>query len=1063
MNAVTDKARELIAHCRALRESGKSEAVLRSAFLSALRAVFPDNEDTLWINHYVEGTEALTKIAGSGGAELARFIDNLVGSTTIEYEADLRITAKRDEGYKQVKEHAAGRMRHGIPPSQIRGILSDTVDWYAYDVQLAPGIDPKACTPDDVILVTTDQLELPDDSPASAERFFQFIRKYLAREQSRPLRADYLALDIGLESGAYNRNAAPLQKLVDEGRAADSSIAVATDLWSHFVDHLERAGGPFRRDAYVDEIYLAVLARLLSANVLEGMAISSTDGELKAILDGSYFRHAFELENIVEQDYFGWLVQPAYIDKLVPIAREIQRDLYAYDFSKPDEEDLFGRLMAQLARRSQRKLLGQEWTPAWLARLIAERCLDNLPNNEPPRIVDMCCGSGSILAEVIKVARAKFGAADLQTLCEVATGFDIDPLAVSLAKTTWVVTLAPEIKAGHGPIVIPIYHADSLFAVTPTAAAMPLIGEDEPIPVSLDGTTIELPHALINPEYRELFDRIIDWAYDEAVAAKAAGGSGHLSEAATESFLTGAAAALHIGLPEDLKQASVTSICALASRMADLAVNNRNGIWAFILRNTYRPGLLGGQFNGLASNPPWLAMSSLAANPYRKLLTARARTYGIRPGGQSFLHLELGTTHLLHAVDRYLKTDASIACLVPGSICNGHHHEPFRQRAFLYSKRPVPLEITELWQVEPGTFKYPGAAVIGRKRAETDGLEDQPITGFVAGRAGLEQVNFSVRAIGEKRTAWVLEKEGAPASAASEAAMPPQGADIMPRTAVCVDIVDQNGAEWRVDTPQKNSDWQFTVKDAKELKNGRFRGRVAPRFIHHMAQSVNLLPFSLGRHRIAIAIPALRKYDGSWQIIDEKAIRAMGLTQTARHFQTINKSLEKVGKGKSLQARIDERRKLTVQVFGKDGHIVLSGAGGKHICAACIPAAEARELAIDQTLYWQFFADEDEAWYCTGILNSHALTEAIAPFNPKGDFGERHVHTLPYRMMPPYDPSNDDHTRIAALARQIADSAAATIAADEYLDDPSRALPARRRKLRDALYQLAEFQEMESL
>jgi hypothetical protein len=174
----------------------------------------------------------------------------------------------------------------------------------------------------------------------------------------------------------------------------------------------------------------------------------------------------------------------------------------------------------------------------------------------------------------------------------------------------------------------------------------------------------------------------------------------------------------------------IDAVYALANRMADLAVNNRNGIWAFILRNTYRPGLLSGQFNGLVSNPPWLAMSGLADNPYRELLTLRAKLYGIRPGGQSFLHLELGTTHLLHAVDRYLKLDASVACLVPGSIFNGHHHEKLRQRKFLSAKRPVALDIVEVWQVEPGTFKYPGAAIIGRKRADEGGFIDSKITGW---------------------------------------------------------------------------------------------------------------------------------------------------------------------------------------------------------------------------------------------------------------------------------------------------------------------------------------------
>jgi hypothetical protein len=31
--------------------------------------------------------------------------------------------------------------------------------------------------------------------------------------------------------------------------------------------------------------------------------------------------------------------------------------------------------------------------------------------------------------------------------------------------------------------------------------------------------TVKLPHALLQPDYRDLFDRIVDWAYDEALDA----------------------------------------------------------------------------------------------------------------------------------------------------------------------------------------------------------------------------------------------------------------------------------------------------------------------------------------------------------------------------------------------------------------------------------------------------------------------------------------------------------------------------------------------------------------
>jgi len=1058
MSADLNQAGQAIVRCRALRQKGAVEAVLRGELQSWLRRIFPDVEDERWINHYGEGAEAHAKVGVAGGEVANRFIDNLIGSTTIEYEADLRIPAKREEGFGQVKEHAAGLIRSGIPVSQVRGILSDTVDWYAYDVVLDPGIAPGDCTVGDIKLIEVEAFEPATDDEPTAERMTLFLRRHLAREQSRPLIANNLAFDLGLESPAYRRNVATLTELVEAGRGADPSIALATDLWSHFVDHLEGEGGPFRIGPYVDEVYLSILARLLSANALAGAAAISGDDELRAILNGSFFQNAYQLDNLVEKDYFGWIAEPDHIGGFLPVAREIQRDLYAYDFGRRAEEDLFGRLMAQLARRSQRKLLGQEWTPSWLARHLAERCLDDLPDDEDPEIVDMCCGSGAILAEVIKAVKVRYGYVDIVRLANVATGFDIDPLAVAFAKTTWVITLADEINAAAGPVTIPIYHADSLFAVTPVSASLPILGESETIDITLDGETIQLPAGLLQPEYRELFDRLIDWAYDEAQQP----GGVPLTADDAQTTLDTAAAASNVTLSEDLRETAAQAVLSLARRMKELADAGRNGIWAFILRNTYRPGLLAGRFNGLVSNPPWLAMSALADNPYRELLSRRAALYGVRPAGQSFLHLELGTTHLLHAVDRYLKPGAAVACLVPGTILNGNHHERFRQRGYIACDRPVAFHVTELWQITPGTFKYPGAALIGRKEADTAAADNPVGAGAVARADAIESVDFAIREIGTTRTAWVLEKHGLPAAPAGGEEVSRQGADIMPRRVVCIDILNDAGQEYRVDTPGPQGDWAFAVGGAHELHGKSFPGYVAPRFIHHIAQSVNLLPFILGPHRAPVAIPACRDANGAWQIYESADIRRMGLTRTARRLTQIDEELAKIG-NHTLAYRIDFRRKLSIQNFGDEGFVVLSGAGGKYICAACLPVDDAAELVIDQTLYWQVVAEEDDAWFRTGFLNSFALTEAILPFNPEGDFGPRHIHTLPYRLMPPFDADNDDHRAVAAAARVAAGEAAAIVAGDAYIGDPNRSLSVRRRKLREQLAESATFQELDRL
>jgi methylase of polypeptide subunit release factors len=1040
-----------------LRAANRPEAVLRAEFQSWLRQVFPDPADETWVNHYSEGSESHTRIGTDSGSIANRFIDNLVRSTVIEYESDLRQTGLREHGQDQVREYIAGTVRAGTPVSQIRGVLSDTVEWHVFDAELAEGIRPEACTKANITLREVEVFEPATVDDENANRFGAFLKKHLAREQSRPLTATNIAFDIGLESLPYRRHVDALLGLVNSGRSDDSSIALATDLWSRFVDGLERVRGGFRAAMYVDEMYIAILARLLAANVLETKASLSDDSELSEIITGSFFTAKFRLKNMVEDDYFGWMLREPYLTRLLPIAREIQRDLYAYFFLTLEEQDLFGRLMAQLARRSQRKLLGQEWTPTWLAKQLAVRCLDLIPKGESPRVVDMCCGSGSILAEIVKEQVRRKKLTDIVEVANVATGFDIDPLAVILAKTTWVATLAPRLKNASADIIIPIYHADSLFATTPVSV-VPAPGEKGDFVIGLDGRNITIPAELIHPAFRGLFDDIVDWAYDEAkAAAKRKRGEATRERAAT--LIDNLAKKHSVSIDAPLRIRIVIATDLLAKRMTELALANRNGIWAFILRNTYRPGLLVGQFNGLVSNPPWLAMSHLADNPYKTQLSKRSALYGIKPSGASHLHLELATTYLIHAIDRYLMPGSAVVCLLPGTIFKGHHQQKFRDAAYLSSPRKVPFELRELWDVAQGTFKVRAAVVVGAKRESPDEVRSET-KGFHVDRAGLSELEFIVHRR-DKRTAWALGGPRSSIATGTTESVPPQGADLMPRTAVCVEVLDRRGPEWQVRTPAPTSPLYFGVKDAKQLKGKNFPGFVAPRFLFKMIQSLNLLPFACGSPFAIVALPIQRKRSGEWIILRPSEIRTSGFRQTALRFERIDEVIAKSKVGKSLGERIDERGKLTFQVFPKDQYLVLSGAGGGISCGACIPINQYEDIVIDQTLYWRIVQTKTEAWYRVGFLNSDAITNAIRVFNPEGEFGGRHPHTLPHRFIPAFDPADDAHREIANLAEKIAKRAASIIDQDHKLGDPNNTIASRRRRIRRLLIDLPDFKRLE--
>ena len=175
-------------------------------------------------------------------------------------------------------------------------------------------------------------------------------------------------------------------------------------------------------------------------------------------------------------------------------------------------------------------------------------------------------------------------------------------------------------------------------------------------------------------------------------------------------------------------------------RVDELNREGKNGIWAFILRNSYRPGLVGGQFNGLVSNVPWLALSKIAHNPYQAVLKRKAEAFGITPPGSSHLHIELATIFLLHAVDRYLKDHAVIGCITPETVLNGHHHNPFRLGAYA-AAAGIDFGIEEIWRVQKGTFNNNAVVLFGRKD-HFDPTRSDPIPGALATETGLVPLTF---------------------------------------------------------------------------------------------------------------------------------------------------------------------------------------------------------------------------------------------------------------------------------------------------------------------------------
>ncbi len=499
-------------------------------------------------------------------------------------------------------------------------------------------------------------------------------------------------------------------------------------------------------------------------------------------------------------------------------------------------------------------------------------------------------------------------------------------------------------------------------------------------------------------------------------------------------------------------------------------VNGRNGIWVFILRNSYRPGLVAGQFNGLVSNPPWLALSKIADNPYKDVLRKRAEAFGIKPAGQSHLHIELATIFLLHAVDRYLQPGAAVGCIVPDTVLNGHHHNPFRVGAYASAKRPVEFALDEIWRVQKATFKNEACVLFGHKSQLKIGLPN-PIPGALAKETGISPLSFD-RIERGNRVAW--SDSGASWTGKAGFFDPApfrQGADMMPRTLLFHEMTalpaKGGKAQWSIKPIDKStSRLGFVIKDAKENKDFRITPTVVPdRFVFDVLTSNLLTPFDLAPP-LQATLPIEKNAAGTWSPIS--AVALAGTPSTKALFDQILAAFSGGKTTEDLFKALDsDRKKLTQQHIPTDGYLVFTGAGGKLVCAtySAIATLNVAKLIVDQTLYWATVATEEEAIYLSGLLNSEAINTVIQDFQPRGAFGERHIHKLPIEATPPFDPSQAVHQEVVEQTKKLLSDYESLKKSDKVframLDPNSSSLASRRRKIRDKIKQLPSYEAYE--
>lgn len=1034
-----NRTRQFIHDALDLIRSGAKESRIRENFTSYLRLMFAP--DVKWVDKHIVQGETSIRLNRQGHI-VSGFIDNCIDNIAIEYEKNLSIKSVFDEGYRQVREYCAAFVNNGTSLDMLTGILSDTLNWFVYAIN-DNGLAPGQYSQDNIKLQLIDELHITDNSELSAIKLTNFLTKHLGQVGGRELTATALAKDFGLNSKYTSHYISSVENYVKHQIQKNPNYySLIEKLWASFVDvESDLRFTPEKvaaiRETYSHEFYISIIAKLLGANILSKKAVISSPTEIKSIISGAFFENK-GIFNFADYDYFGWISNNT-IDEIIPVLIEIQTDLSIYDYSKILKGDIFGSILVQLANKNHRLLLGQELTPFWLSQLLVSNVVAKLDDQELPQFVDMCCGSGSMLIATINETKkriTKLNHSDAESaILSCCTGFDIDPLATILAKINWLINVADVIDFSKG-IYIPIYHSDSLFISSLASSS-----NDDSLDISLYDKSIRMPKFLIRHENQQLFDGIVNKCHD-----------------LINNIVTFEDFHEYISVTYDLnnfteiqKQQIIQFAFDLYFSMFTLNREGRNGLWAFVLKNSLRPNLIHANFNGIVSNTPWLSMSKIADNPYKNNLKALARQYNILPTGSSFHHIEMATIFLVSSVSRYLCKNGVFGCILPHSVLNGNHHTQFRLGAFQEATTPVNINFDSIWLLPENVFKNKSVVLFGTK-TKFNVLDKIP--GYIISNNSSEQTDFSVKSSGEL-TIWTNEEIVVQRNDFNYYKFT-QGADIMPRALFFFNLID-NTNSFNISPISNSSNYSYFLKDMKTGKDFKVPECSIPKlYFFDVLLSHSLTPFTIANMPKAF-LPIKKNENGFWEEISETGISFMprSVQNTVR---SITKEFTKIKHGKNLfKDSLNVRNKLTNQNLPSQGYLVVYGAGGSRTCAAILPLDNnSHRLIIDQTIYYHITYSINEALFITGLLNSKALEMANSAFQAEGALGKRHIHTLPATSLPPFDCQNQKHLDFIASTRKVIDDINRNVPI-ELLNPNNGSVSVRRSKIYNIIEKLPSY------
>jgi len=939
---------------------------------------------------YSEIEHELYLLDGSGR------IDTMRGATVIELKSDLRREIGDVEARLPV--YLADIAKRARSPRPIIGLATDGALFISYSLrdgslQELARYSTDANRPEELMawleLLLTDRPDLVPTPRAVVQAF-------------------------GRDSMTFGGARIVLNTLW-ETLGADPEVRLKRDLWDRLLR--EAYGEEVGQDSlFLQHTYLTMVVKAIAARVLD-LPVDDP----AAMLSG----RALTDEGIlgaVEADFFDWpLKLPAGAELVRHVAQQTAR------FRLRDvEADVLKILYESLVDPEQRHDLGEYYTPDWLAGRIIKASLD-APLTQ--RVLDPACGSGTFLfhgvRHLVAAGRAAGwkGSRILQACAENVRGLDVHPVAVTLARVTWLLALGDLIEERSEKMTVPVFLGDAM----QWNLRRYVDGADVLVEVPGDDKPLQIPSGFA--EDQALFEQGLD-ALNQGLA-----------DDSTPAVVGRALKRIGGAAPADAE-----ALAATFAKLQELYRDGRNGIWTFVFRNLVRPVWLSRKeqlADVLVGNPPWIVYRHLSAGMKDRLREALI-SYELWIGGNLATQQDMCALFWARGAERYLKPRGRLAFVLPFATLNAPVFAGLRTGRLGQTR----VRLTGAWALEKvwpifgaqsGSSTTSTCVLFGRREmAGAHPTEVDRLEGILPRRDADEgEANLALR---QSRSPWPRPRTLVGLSPYRVRFK--NGATIYPRRFFMVEPEPVSRLGGRHDAPRMHGragsldNYPWTTVEPP-------RGPVEVQFLRQIVLGETIAPY-----RLLETVTAVIPLHGS-AVMDSKAANEAGFRHIAAWLRYCEAAWAEYSNKNTagqprmtLTAQIDHLRKLSGQ-SGPPTIRVFYTKSGTRLSAASIAAGDA---LVDHKAYWTSVRSSAEAAYLIAILNSAAVLAKVTDLQPHGQRDKRDFDNLVWTLpIPEYDDTDQVHRDLAAAAVR-----AEMVAAGVDLTK-ARHFTAKRRVIRDAL------------